>query len=437
MIPRGNSPQVRVGKEPEQRTQQKSTQTNKIKATTEKEDAQDSATTRQHACVTAEKEDATDSTAHKAGTRLITTTNMSTKENEADSLAKPLVSDREEHKALEEETSKTNTTTSVTWSTTTTENNYEVTSNKFSAQWKIPNQIGITKRDTELTNVFRFVGEEGKKCERPEQELRTTLLQAGDQIPHGTYMDASQDYSFARRRIVKPSRKWKTNTIKTEQVRPLSDTRQNTPASKTVNTTNKGQTQAPKLFRFGKVAEVTKKTGTPPRSLQEFPRRQNCPHDRKNSRRVQKSKPTTTEIQEGPDNKSNPAVKRRGTAPKPRKTDQYEQRIRELKTVMEMRAQRRAVLWKERQQKKLQGNTEPLNVSALLQMKLQKNIKTRRRRTNTKRPSPKKSKKTPAFVASTPEANVPITPYIEKRQQTSSAVRFARFRSNRRYKPGD
>ena len=426
MIPRGNSPQVRVGKEPRQRTQHKSTQTNKTKTTAEKEDAQDSATTRQHTCVTAEKEDATDSTAHKAGTRLLTTTNMATKENEADSLAKPSVSDRGGYRALQEETSKTITTTSMTCSTTTTENNYGVTSNKFSAQWKIPDQIGITKRDPELTNVFRFVGEEGTKCERPEQEMRATFLQAGDRIPHENYMDVSQNYSFARRKIVKPSKKWRTNTIKTKKFRPLSDTGQNTPASKNINTTDKCPTQAPGIFRFGMVAEETRKTGTPPSSMQELPRRQNC-----------SEKSTTTEIQEGPDNRSNPAVKRRGTTPKPRKTDQYEQRIRELEAETEMRAQRRAALWKERQQKRLQGNTETLNVSALLQMKLQKNIKTRRRRTNTKRPSPKKSKTTPAFVTSTPEANVPIMPYIEKRQQTSSAVRFARFRSNRRYKPGD
>ena len=111
-------------------------------------------------------------------------------------------------------------------------------------------------------------------------------MQLGDRTPHGTYMDVSQDYSFARQKIVKPSNKWRTNTIKTKKFRPLSHTRQNTPASKNANTTDKSQTQAPEIFRFGKVAEETRKTGTPTSSLQELPRHQNCSEDRKNSRRV-------------------------------------------------------------------------------------------------------------------------------------------------------
>ena len=109
MIPRGNSPQVRVGKEPRQRTQHKLTHINMTKTTAETEDAQDSTMTSRHTCVAAEKEDATDSTAHKVEQSLLTTTNMATKENEADSLAKPSVPNRSGCKALEEETSKTNT----------------------------------------------------------------------------------------------------------------------------------------------------------------------------------------------------------------------------------------------------------------------------------------------------------------------------------------
>ena len=165
MIPRGNFPQVRVGREPRQRTQHKPTQTNKTKTTAKKEDAQDSTTTRRNTFVAAKTENATDSIANTVEQSVLTTTNMATKENEADSLAKPSVPDREGCKALEEETSKTNTTTNMTCSTTTTEDNYDVTSSKLSAQWKVPDQIGITKRVPEPTNVFRFVGEEGKKCE--------------------------------------------------------------------------------------------------------------------------------------------------------------------------------------------------------------------------------------------------------------------------------
>ena len=57
---------------------------------------------------------------------------------------------------------------------------------------------------------------------------------------------------------------------------------------------------------------------------------------------------------------------------------------------MEMRAQRRIVCWKKRQQKKLQGVTEVLDVSALLQKRFQKDTKTGKRRTNTKKSTSKK-----------------------------------------------
>ena len=79
---------------------------------------------------------------------------------------------------------------------------------------------------------------------------------------------------------------------------------------------------------------------------------------------------------QGSDRKGNPTGKRKGTAPKPRKTNQYERRVKELETEMEMRAQRRIIRWKGRQQKKLQSNTEALEVSALLQKKFQNDIKT-------------------------------------------------------------
>ena len=205
MIPKGNFPQVRVGREPRQRTQHKPTQTNKTKTTAKKEDAQDSTTTRRNTCVAAKMENATDSIANTVEQSVLTTTNMATKENEADSLAKHSVLNREGCKALDEETNKTNTTMTMTWSTSTTEDSYDMTSRKLSEQQKIPNQIGITKRDPELTNVFRFVGEEKGECERPGQEPRTTFFQAGDLTSHGNYMDASQDYSSVRRKIVKPS----------------------------------------------------------------------------------------------------------------------------------------------------------------------------------------------------------------------------------------
>ena len=160
MIPRGNSPQVQVGKEPRQRTRHKSTHINMTKTKTEKEDAQDSTVTRRHTSVTAEKEDATDSTAHKAGKEFLTTTNMATKEDAADSSAKLSALSRRGHQAVKEEASESITTTTMTCTTTPAEDYYNMKTDKLPIQWRIPDQIGITKEDPGLVNVFNFVGED-------------------------------------------------------------------------------------------------------------------------------------------------------------------------------------------------------------------------------------------------------------------------------------
>ena len=169
--------------------------------------------------------------------------------------------------------------------------------NKLPAQWEIPDQIGITKEDPGLFNVFNFSGEDKEKCKQPEQEPRTTFLQAEDQMLHEIYMDASQDYSSVRRKIVKPPTKWRTNTIKAKKVRPSSDTRQSTSTANNVKTTDKGQTRVPGIFRFGRVAEETRKTGTSLISLQELPRHQNRTEDREHTRRSHKSRPTAIKVQ--------------------------------------------------------------------------------------------------------------------------------------------
>ena len=168
----------------------------------------------------------------------------------------------------------------------------------------------------------------------------------------GVYMDAYQDYRSVRRKIVKPSKKWRTNTVKAKEFRPSSDTNQRTSAANSFKTADKVQTRSSGIFRFGSVAEETRKTGTSLRSLQELPRHQNRAEDQGHTRRSQKSRSTTTKFQvrskmtQGSDHKGNPTGKRRGTAPKPRKTDQYELRVKELETEMEMRAQRRTYCWK-------------------------------------------------------------------------------------------
>ena len=104
---------------------------------------------------------------------------------------------------------------------------------------------------------------------------------------------------------------------------------------------------------------------------------------------------------------------------------------------MEGRAQRRTFYWKKRQQQKLKEKTEVLDVGVFLRKKVHKEIRNKRRRNNKKKQTPNKATKTPTRTTSILEVEELGIFCLEKRQQSSPAVRFARLRSNRRYKPGD
>ena len=94
----------------------------------------------------------------------------------------------------------------MTYTTTPAEDYYNMKTDKLPIQWRIPDQIGITKEDPGLVNVFNFVGKDKEEGKQPRQELGTNLMQVEDQMLQGVYMDASQDYSSGRRKIVKPSK---------------------------------------------------------------------------------------------------------------------------------------------------------------------------------------------------------------------------------------
>ena len=140
---------------------------------------------------------------------------------------------------------------------------------------------------------------------------------------------------------------------------------------------------------------------------------------------------------QGSDHKGNSTKRRRRTAPTTRKTNYYEQRVKELKTEEEERAQRRIFYWKRRQQQKLRKNTEVPDVSVFLRKKVQEGTRNKRRRINKKKQIPNKAVETSAGTTCIFEMEELGIYCLEKRQQSSSAVRFARLRSNRRYKPGD
>ena len=129
--------------------------------------------------------------------------------------------------------------------------------------------------------------------------------------------------------------------------------------------------------------------------------------------------------------------KRRETASIPRNIDRYELRNQELKIEEGKRAERTLFNWKRRQQQKLEKNTEVLDIGEFLRKKVPKEARNKKRRINTQEQNTNKVVQKYIGTACISEMEEFCIFCLEKRQQSSSAVMFARLRSNRRYKPGD
>ena len=127
----------------------------------------------------------------------------------------------------------------------------------------------------------------------------------------------------------------------------------------------------------------------------------------------------------------------RKNASTPRKMNPYELRDQELKIEEGKRAKRKFFNWKRRQQQKLDKNTEVLHVSEFLRWKVPKKNRNKKRRINTRKQNTNKAMRKSIRTTRISETEESGIFRLEKRQQSSSAVRFARFRSNRRYKPDD
>ena len=133
----------------------------------------------------------------------------------------------------------------------------------------------------------------------------------------------------------------------------------------------------------------------------------------------------------------NTTKKRRGTASISRKIKPYELRDQELKIEEDKQAKRKIFNWKRKQQQKLERNTEVLDVSEFLRKKVPKETRNKKRRINTQEQNTDKVVKKSIGTTCISEMKKFCIFCLEKRQQSSSAVMFARLRSNRRYKPGD
>ena len=78
-----------------------------------------------------------------------------------------------------------------------------------------------------------------------------------------------------------------------------------------------------------------------------------------------------------------------------------------------------------------------LDVSEFLRQKVPKKTRKKKRRINTQKQITNKVAKKSTGTTCISEMKEFCIFCLEKRLQSSPAVRFARFRSNRRYKPGD
>ena len=131
--------------------------------------------------------------------------------------------------------------------------------------------------------------------------------------------------------------------------------------------------------------------------------------------------------------------KHRDTASIPRKITSYELRDQELKIEEGKQAKRNIFNWKRRQQQKLEKNTEVLDVSGFLRKKVPKESRNKKRQLNTQKQITNKVMKKSIGTTCISEIKEVCIFCLEKCQQSSSAVMFARLRPtcNRRYKPGD
>ena len=222
---------------------------------------------------------------------------------------------------------------------------------------------------------------------------------------HDTYMDGYQDYVPMKLKIAKAARKWKAPTNKPKEFEFSENTNKSKPPEG--------------VFMFGSAARKVTNTAKKPSRWSKFG----------------KFKVETKKAQ-GTDHMGNTTKKRRGSILIPRKINPYELRVQELKIEEDKRAKRKFLNWKRRQQQQLDKNTEVLDVSEFLRRKVPKGTR-KKRRINTREQKTNKVVQKDIETTYISEGEDFCILCLEKRQQSSSAVMFARLRSNRRYKPGD
>ena len=132
-----------------------------------------------------------------------------------------------------------------------------------------------------------------------------------------------------------------------------------------------------------------------------------------------------------------PAESNKRKYKRPRKINPYVIRDQELKMEESKHAQKKIKNWKRRQHHKLERDVKVMNVSVLLMKRFPGKPKNKKKRTNKGKYVTTRVRKRPKSTTHIVTKEEPWKLCLEKLQQSSPAVMFARLRSNRRYKPGD
>ena len=111
--------------------------------------------------------------------------------------------------------------------------------------------------------------------------------------------------------------------------------------------------------------------------------------------------------------------------------------LEELKKEAIKRIQRKIANWNRRLQQTPGRNTKVLEGRKILGKKTSHKTKKKKRRIKKQKRDTTKVIRRPTETIYSVEKDEPCRLCLEKRQQSSPAVMFARLRSNRRYKPGD
>ena len=319
----------------------------------------------------------------------------------------------------------------------------------------VPNIVRMEKKDNQPM-TFKEIAEDA--IDRPYHDILfmtgKEIMDEGELLVHESYIKMrtqfrgpeSRNYVPRKRKMVKAAMKWKALTCPTTDKDELQGRSNEGPKTykflvnpyQSHHSGNKQQ--GGDVFVFGKTKEEIKQENQKPHSSNlSVGSRRNTPTkadgtpERAVTKRTAQAQPTKPQ---GPRHMGH-IKKRHATCPRSRKMSPYAMRDQELKREAITRIQRKIANWNRRQQQTLGRNTKVLEGRELLRKKTSHKTKKKKRRIKKQKRDTTKVISRPTETIYTVEKDEPCILCLEKRQQSSPAVMFARLRSNRRYKPGD